>query len=66
MRDLRFDNYDTSSKTPAGLAKSHRLIKTQKDKEIQFFKLCEMIKLEDFKKERSNKQKQDRRLKRQR
>ena len=65
-RDLRFDTYDTSSKAPAGLAKSRRLIRTQKDKEIQFIKLCKMIRLEDYKKDRADKQKHDRRLKRQR
>lgn len=40
---------DTSSKTLSGIAKSHRLIRIQKDKEIKFLKLGTMIKLDDYK-----------------
>ena len=55
---------DTSSKTPAGIAKSHRLIRIQKDKEIQFLKLCAMIKLDDSKTSRAINQRDERRAKR--
>lgn len=55
---------DTSSKTPAGIAKSHRLIRIQKDKEIQFLKLCAMIKLDDYKTSRAINQRDERRAKR--
>jgi len=55
---------DTSSKTPAGIAKSHRLIRVQKDKEIQFLKLCAMIKLDDNKTTRATNQRDERRAKR--
>ena len=55
---------DTSSKSPAGIAKSHRLIRIQKDKEIQFLKLCAMIKLDDNKTTRATNQRDERRAKR--
>ncbi|OFX41455.1 MAG: hypothetical protein A2W95_07000 [Bacteroidetes bacterium GWA2_40_14] len=59
-----FQYIDTSSKTPAGIAKSHRLIRVQKDKEIQFLKLCAMIKLDDYKTTRATNQRDERRFKR--
>ena len=49
---------------PAGLAKSHKIIRTEKDKELQFLKLCSKIKLEEFKEERSENQRNDRLAKR--
>lgn len=49
---------------PAGLVKSHRIIKVETDKEIQFNKLCAKIKLEEFKQNRTEKQRNDRRNKR--
>ena len=55
---------DTSSKTPAGIAKSHRMIRIQKDKEIQFLKLCAMIELDNSKATRSINQRDDRKAKR--
>jgi len=48
----------------AGLAKSHRLIRIEKEKEILFMKICSQIRLDDFKKTRSDKQREDRKLKR--
>jgi hypothetical protein len=61
-KDLQY--IDTSSKTPAGIAKSHRLIRIQKDKEIQFLKLCALIKLDDSKISRATNQRDERRAKR--
>ena len=55
---------DTSSNTPAGIAKSHRMIRMQKDKEIQFLKLCAMIKLDDYKTSRAINQRDERKAKR--
>jgi hypothetical protein len=51
-------------KTPAGLARSHRIIRTEKDKEIQFMKLCAQIRINEYKKERSERQREERRVKR--
>ena len=62
-KDLQY--IDTSSKTPAGIAKSHRLIRIQKEKEIQFLKLCSMIKLDDIKTVRALNQRNERKSKRQ-
>ena len=47
-----------------GLAKSHRLIMTERHKEIQFMKLCAQIHLDDFKKDRAAVQRSERRAKR--
>ena len=49
---------------PAGLTKSHKIIRTEKDKEIQFLRLCSQIRLDDFKQERSERQRIERRTKR--
>ena len=49
---------------PGGLLKTHRIIKTENDKEIQFQKLCSKIKLKDFKTERAETQRNERKLKR--
>ena len=54
------------SGTPAGLLKTRRIIQTENDKEIQFQKLCSKIKLEDFKSERAEKQRNERKSKRNR
>ena len=48
----------------SGLAKTHRLIMIEKHKEIQFMMLCAQIRLDDFKKQRANRQKDERREKR--
>ena len=48
----------------AGLAKTHRLIRIEKNKEIQFMMLCAQIRLDDFKKHRSDCQRDKRREKR--
>ena len=64
IKDKGIQYIDTSSKSPAGIAKSHRLIRIQKDKEIQFLKLCAMIELDDYKVSRAINQRDDRRAKR--
>jgi len=48
----------------AGLARSHRLIRIEKEKEILFMKLCSQIRLDDFKQKRSEHQREERKLKR--
>jgi hypothetical protein len=48
----------------SGLAKTHRLIMVEKHKEIQFMKLCAQIRLNDFNKQRADRQRDDRREKR--
>ena len=47
-----------------GLAKSHRLIMIERQKEIQFMKLYEQIHLDDYRKDRADMQRNDRRAKR--
>jgi len=48
----------------SGLAKTHRLIMIEKYKELQFMLLCEQIRQSDFKKLRSDRQRDRRREKR--
>jgi hypothetical protein len=47
-----------------GLTRSHRLIMIERSKEIQFMKVCAQIHLDDFKKDRADLQRNDRREKR--
>ena len=53
-----------NSGAPAGLAKTRKLIRAEKDMEIQFMKLCSKIKLNDCKKTRAEKQRIERKSKR--
>ena len=46
--------------SPAGLARTHRLIRVERDLEIQFIKICSQIKLDDFRKVRSENQRDER------
>jgi hypothetical protein len=46
------------------LAKTHRLIMIERQKEIQFIKLCAQIRLNDFKNQRAYHQRDERRKKR--
>ena len=46
--------------SPAGLARTHRLIRVERDLEIQFMKVCSQIKLDDYLKIRSESQREDR------
>ena len=48
----------------SGLARSHRLIRIEKEKEIMFMKLCSQIRFDDFKQKRSEHQREERKLKR--
>jgi len=48
----------------SGLEKTHRLIMIEKHKEIQFMILCDQIRLNDFKKQRADRQRDERREKR--
>jgi len=48
----------------AKLARSHKLIRIEREKEILFMKICSHIKLDDFKKKRADNQKEERKLKR--
>ena len=49
---------------PAGLARSHRMIRAQKLREAQFLQLCSQIRLNDHRESRSNKQREDRQSRR--
>ena len=59
-----FGYVDTSSKLPAGIAKTNRLIRIYKEKELQFMKLCAQIQLDNNKETRALNQRLERRLKR--
>jgi hypothetical protein len=48
----------------AGLARSHKVIRIERGKEIQFMKLCCQIRLDNSKKIRSENQREERKLKR--
>ncbi|MBN2237187.1 MAG: hypothetical protein JW729_06480 [Bacteroidales bacterium] len=50
--------------TPAGLARTKRIIRTEKNLELQFLKLCLEIKLQDFKTIRTENQQNERKEKR--
>ena len=49
---------------PAGLTRTRKIQRTERDREIQFLKLCAQIRLNDFKQERAETQRNERRLKR--
>ena len=48
----------------AGLARSHKVIRIEREKEVQFMKLCCQIRLNDSNKIRSENQRKERKLKR--
>jgi hypothetical protein len=48
----------------AGLARTHKIIRIEKGKEIQFMKLCCQIRFDDSKKIRADNQREQRKLKR--
>ena len=48
----------------AGLARSHKVIRIEREKEVQFMKLCCQIRLDNSKKIRSENQREERKLKR--
>lgn len=49
---------------PAGLFQTKRIIQIENDMEIQFSKRCSKINLDDFKKNRTDNQRNNRKLKR--
>ena len=51
-------------KSLAGLQKSKKIIRAEILKEVQFAKICSQIRIEDFKKTRAEKQKNERIAKR--
>jgi hypothetical protein len=61
--NLEYQKMFVSSRL-AGLARSHKIIRTEKGIEVQFIKLCSQIKLDDSKRIRSERQREERRLKR--
>jgi hypothetical protein len=48
----------------AGLSRSHNMIRIEREREIQFLKLCSQIRIEDFKKDRADNQREQRKLRR--
>ena len=48
----------------AGLTRTHKIIRIEREKEIQFLKLCCQIRLDDSKKMRAANQREQRKLKR--
>jgi hypothetical protein len=46
------------------LARTHKIIRIEKGKEILFMKICSQIRFDDFKKKRADCQRMERRLKR--
>jgi hypothetical protein len=52
------------SNSSAALARSHRLIRIEHEKEILFMSICSQIHLNDFRKNRSENQREERRQKR--
>ena len=59
----KFEQIDLPTRL-SGLAKTHRLIRIQKQKEIQFMNLCAQIRFNDFKQNRSDNQRNERRKRR--
>ena len=48
----------------AKLARTHKLIRIEREKELIFMRICSQIQLDDFKKKRSVRQREERKLKR--
>lgn len=48
----------------AKLARTHKIIRIEQKKVILFIKLCSQIRLDDFKQQRSDRQREERKLKR--
>jgi hypothetical protein len=60
---LKIERFDPPS-IPGKLIRTHKIIRADRDREIQFLILCSKIRLDDFKQERSNQQRDERREKR--
>ena len=54
----------TSLTRPAGLARTRKIICTEKAREVQFIRLCAQIRLDEIKEERAHQQRDTRRAKR--
>ena len=54
----------TASNRPRGLARTRKIISTEKAREVQFMKLCAQIQLDEKKENRANEQLNERRAKR--
>ena len=63
LQRLRIEKTATE-KIPAGIARTKKIIRTERIKEIQFMKLCSQIRIEDYRKERAERQKTERKAKR--
>jgi hypothetical protein len=63
INKIVLENFDPP-KSLAGLQKSKKIIRAEILKEAQFAKICSQIRLEDFKKKRAEKQKNERIAKR--
>jgi hypothetical protein len=65
---VRLDKRQIKLETPkniAGLARTHKIIRADKAKELQFIKLCSQIRLDEYRQERGEKQRNERKEKRQ-
>lgn len=62
-KTLRFEQVFIPASS-SGLARTHRIIRIENEKEIQFMKICSQIRLVDYKEKRSENQREERRLKR--
>jgi len=65
---VKLDRRQIKLETPkniAGLAKSHKIIRTNKARELQFMLLCSQIRLDEIRQERAENQRNERREKRQ-
>ena len=54
----------TASTRPGGLSRTKKIIRTEKDREIQFIKLCKQIRLNEKREVIAEQQRNDRRKKR--
>ena len=59
----KFKTQDTFGR-PAGMTRTRKIIYAQKAMENQFIKLCSQIRLDDYKQERAETQREDRKAKR--
>ena len=65
---VRLDRRQVKQERPkriSGIARTHKIIRAEKSKELQFIQLCSQIRLEEYKQARAEDQRNDRRSKRQ-
>ena len=63
MRSRKQDKFEITGR-PAGLQRTQKRIFAMRQNEIQFMILCSQIHLNDFRQERADRQREDRRAKR--